>query len=226
MFCPNCGKKYDGSPIQCPSCKKIIPSLDASRQASTPSPQRPGRAASAAGAQEVRFGSVGDRMLALVFDRALIGALALVVVAALVDQRQSNNAPLPSGFVAGLGGALILVTIVFLYHVIFEAGFGTTVGKAVMGLQVRNESDRNRFVAVIIRNALRVVDGIGLYVVGFLIATFRPRRQRLGDTIGGTVVLDMPMSNAARAAMMVLLIAAIVAAVWVAAAICPGCVPS
>ena len=225
MFCPNCGTKYDGSPIQCPSCKKTIPSIDAARPSSAPSTQRPARVTAVPGVQEVRFGSVGDRMLALIFDRALIAALALVAVAAFVDQRQSSGAPLPSGFVAGLGGALIIVTVVFLYHVVFEAGFGTTLGKAVMGLQVRNESDRNRFVAVIIRNALRVVDGFGLYVVGFLIATFRPRRQRLGDTIGGTVVLDMPMSNAARASMMVLLIAAIVAAIWIAAAICPGCVP-
>lgn len=218
MFCPHCGSKYDGSPIQCPVCKKTIPSLEAQRGAAA-APQRPARGGSA---PTERLGSVGDRMLALLFDRVLIAAFALIAAAAIADQGPTGPA-MPSGVMTGLGAGFALFTIIFLYHVVFEAGFGTTLGKAVMGLQVRNESDRNRFVAVIIRNALRVVDGLGLYLVGFLIATFQPRRQRLGDSVGGTVVLDMPMSNGVRAAMLVLLVAAIAAAIGVAAAICPGC---
>jgi uncharacterized RDD family membrane protein YckC len=169
-----------------------------------------------------RYASVGDRMLALLFDRALIGAFALIVAAAVADQRHELG--VPPALVTGAGAALLLVFVIFLYHFIFEAGFGTTLGKAVMGIQVRYDADRNRFAAVAIRNALRVVDAIGLYLVGFLFATFGRRRQRVGDAVGGTVVLDLQMSAGARAAMLALLLIAIAAAIWIAWAICPTCV--
>ncbi|HUP44297.1 MAG TPA: RDD family protein [Thermoanaerobaculia bacterium] len=220
MFCPHCGVKNDGTPIVCASCRKTIPQADADR---TPQPGRPRPARAAAAASTERYSSVGDRMLALLLDRIVILAFLLIAVAAVADQWRDLQPRLPSAVFSGILGGFIIVLVVFLYHIIFEAGFGTTLGKAVMGLQVRSDGERNRFVAVVIRNALRVIDGLVLYLVGFLLATFTQRRQRFGDAVGGTVVLDMPLSKGARAAMMVLWLALIAVAIGVAAALCPTC---
>jgi uncharacterized RDD family membrane protein YckC len=220
MFCPHCGAKNDGTPIVCSACRKTIPHATASDRAPEPSRARPGRATTTT---NERFSSVGDRMLALLFDRIVIGALLLIAAAALADQWRSLQPRLPSAVFSGILGGFTLLLIGFLYHVIFEAGFGTTLGKAVMGLQVRTDGERGRFVAVVIRNALRVVDGLGLYLVGFLFATFTERRKRFGDSIGGTVVLDSAMSKGARGAMLFLWVALIAVAAGISAALCPTC---
>lgn len=219
MFCPHCGVKNDGTPLQCASCKKSIPPIDGTTRA--PAAAQPRGRPSAS--NSAPLGSVGDRMLALAFDRVVVAALLLIVAAALLDYWRTNAATRPSDVFAGLIGGLVAVTAVFLYHVLFEAGFGTTLGKAVMGLQVQSDGERSRFVAAIIRNALRLVDGLALYLVGFLTANFSRQRQRFGDMVAGTVVLNLPMSKGVRAAMMLLWLALVATAVGIAAAICPEC---
>lgn len=220
MFCPHCGVKNDGTPLQCASCKKSIPPIDAAARVPASGPQRPVRPL----APTESFGSVGDRMLALAFDRVVVAAFLLTGAAAVVDYWKVGS-PRPSDLVTGVLAGVVAVTTVFLYHVIFEAGFGTTLGKAVMGLQVRTDGQRGRFLAAIIRNALRVVDGLALYLVGFLAAAFSRSRQRFGDSVAGTVVLSMPMSKGVRAAMMLLWLALVATGIGIAAAICPDCSP-
>ena len=218
MFCPHCGIKNEGTPLQCISCKKPIPQLDGTRAPAAP-PPRPGRPAPAV----EPLGSVGDRMLALAFDRVVVASFLLIGAAAVNDYWQAGGVNRPTDLVSGVIGGLVAVTAVFLYHVIFEAGFATTIGKAVMGLQVRSDGQHGRFLAAIIRNALRVVDGLGLYLVGFLTAMFSQRRQRFGDIVAGTFVLRLPMSRGVRAAMMLLWLALVATGIGIAAAICPAC---
>ncbi|HET7705701.1 MAG TPA: RDD family protein [Thermoanaerobaculia bacterium] len=221
MFCPHCGVKNDGTPLQCASCKKSIPPIDAAARVPAAAQSRPQRPARPLSPTE-SFSSVGDRMLALAFDRVVVAAFLLIGAAALVDYWKADS-PRPSDLVTGVLAGVVAVTAAFLYHVIFEAGFGTTLGKAVMGLQVRTDGQRGRFLAAIIRNALRIVDGLALYLVGFLTATFSQRRQRFGDAVAGTVVLNMPMSKGVRAAMMLLWLALVATGIGIAAAICPEC---
>jgi hypothetical protein len=94
-----------------------------------------------------------------------------------------------------------------------------------MGLQVRTVGDYNRFAGAALRNLLRIVDSIGLYLVGFLFSTFTLRRQRVGDLVGRTVVMDAAFPRGARAAMMILWIAVIAGAIWMAFMLCPTCRP-
>ncbi len=218
MFCPHCGVKNDGSPIRCSSCKKSIPPLDA--RPATPSQRARPRSDDS---RSDRLGSVGDRMLAILLDRLAIAAILLMAAAWIGDNWSGIQPRLPSLPIAGSIAALSVFVFVFLYHLIFEAAFGTTLGKAVMGLQVANQSERGRFASAALRNILRVVDSLGFYLVGFLTATFTRQRQRIGDLVAGTVVLDLPMAKGARAAMMALLVTVLVSSIWVAYALCPGC---
>jgi uncharacterized RDD family membrane protein YckC len=218
VFCSACGAKNDVGTPQCFVCKKSLPSPDAERL-----PPRP-RPTTVASTAEIQ-GSIGDRMLALVFDRILLAAL-LTIPASLVAGHWSRIQGISSILWRSVEAAAVVLIAIFIYHVAFEASFGLTPGKAIFGLRVRNEVGRSRFAAALIRNAVRFVDVLILYAVGFLIALFSPRRQRLGDHMAGTVVNVVPVHWAARAGILLLWLAAIGGSLWLSAYLCPSCVPS
>jgi len=91
-------------------------------------------------------------------------------------------------WIAGLG----------FYAGIAEARWGQTVGKRLFGIRVRNARGGRILPAqALIRNALRILDfwpvvlfQIELpYLVALLLVALTPRRQRLGDVLGHTIVL-------------------------------------
>jgi uncharacterized RDD family membrane protein YckC len=106
--------------------------------------------------------------------------------------------------VIGAGGALIAalagsftasvaaVTIgwALFYYFACESAAGQTLGKRLLRLRVERAgggtADER---AIAMRTVLRLVDGIGLYLVGLVtMLVSGERRQRLGDLAGGTVV--------------------------------------
>lgn len=217
MFCPYCGAKNEPVGLKCFICGKVLPSLGARAEAPT-APGRPG-----ANVAVVRPGAVGDRMLALGFDRTLLAALGLIALAALGDQLGVVGATTRPGTGMIVGAVSVFTVAVFLYHVILEASLGTTLGKAIMGLQVRNESDRNGFIAAAIRNALRVLDGQALYLVGFLVALFSARGRRIGDMVAQTTVLEQAVPRFARAILLLVWVATLIVSVSIAWSLCPEC---
>ena len=88
-------------------------------------------------------------------------------------------------------GALALITAATLvYFGGLESAWGATVGKRIVGLRVvmtdgRTPTGR----AVLIRTLCRLVDGLLLYAVGAVLVWASPRRQRLGDRWGGTIIV-------------------------------------
>ncbi|PYX26648.1 MAG: hypothetical protein DMG80_21100 [Acidobacteria bacterium] len=78
----------------------------------------------------------------------------------------------------------------FLYLWLLEAIFGATLGKAMVGIRVVQTRERNPFVVLAIRNLLRVVDGLGFYLVGDVITGCSKIHRRLGDICAGTVVIE------------------------------------
>ena len=91
-----------------------------------------------------------------------------------------RNAPL----LAGVG-------LCFAYYVVLEAVCGATLGKLATNPRVVRESDGGRidWSASVIRNLLRLIDGLVLYVVGFIAICVSPKRQRIGDRVAGTIVV-------------------------------------
>ena len=162
-------------------------------------------------------------MVALAMDRLAIAALLLMVGAWIAENWKDIQPRVPSFSAAGAAGAGIVILGVFLYHLVLESAFGMTLGKAVMGLQVVNQSERATVISIALRNLLRIVDSQAIYLIGFLAATFTRQRQRVGDLAAGTVVLDVPMARGARAAMIALWLTVLVSSIWVASALCPSC---
>ena len=80
----------------------------------------------------------------------------------------------------------------WFYGVIFEAGWhGQTPGKYAMQLRVvRLDGSPARLPDVLLRNLLRAVDFLpGLFGLGVLVMALDPKLRRLGDLVGGTVVV-------------------------------------
>jgi uncharacterized RDD family membrane protein YckC len=214
MYCPYCGVNNDRGEGQCFICNKPLPSL------APAAPGKPARVRESVAAP--LYGAVGDRMLALFFDRVVI--LCVVTMATSFAVTRWGNLDLRTPTILYGSGAAVVLTI-FLYHLLFEAAAGTTLGKAIMNLQVRTLGDRGRFAAATLRNLLRIVDALGLYLIGFLFATFTQHRQRVGDLVGKTVVMDASLGRGARAAMMLLWLAVVGTTIWVSTVLCPTCRP-
>jgi uncharacterized RDD family membrane protein YckC len=65
-----------------------------------------------------------------------------------------------------------------------------TVGKRIVGIDVVDEDgDQLGFGAAVMRNILRLVDGLFFYLIGAIFAFSSPRGQRLGDRGAHTLVV-------------------------------------
>ena len=82
-----------------------------------------------------------------------------------------------------------MIIFVFSYC---EFKYGKTPGKFICNNKVIAETDGSSITLkqAMIRNALRLIDGILLYLVGFIIIYIDENRQRLGDLAARTVVID------------------------------------
>jgi uncharacterized RDD family membrane protein YckC len=125
------------------------------------------------------------RVLAAVVDLAIVVAGSVVILFA---------AEALSGERGDVRGALGMVMLgwALYYYFALESGDGQTVGKKLMKLRVVRADGRPAGMREIaVRTVLRVVDGVGAYIVGLIVmlATGQ-RRQRLGDLAAGTIVVD------------------------------------
>ena len=98
-----------------------------------------------------------------------------------------------SGAGFGLEGApaLLWFLIAMAYYVVMEVTSGGTIGKKVMGLKVvmAGGGGAISWQASIIRNLLRIVDGLFFYLVGAIVIWVSKSRQRLGDMAAKTLVV-------------------------------------
>ncbi len=168
-----------------------------------------------------RVARVGDRLFAVVLDTALFAAL-YALAGTWAAARWGGL--LPAGFeVAAPPAAFALAGVAllgFLYYWLLEGLFGATLGKAVAGVKVTDIAGHACGVRrSLVRNLLRLVDGLGLYLVGFLVAAVSRRRQRIGDHFAGTFVVERDGGRLWRGPLAFVWLAAVAAALWGAYAI-------
>lgn len=155
---------------------------------------------------------IGDRLLAVILDTIFLGALfALVGMWAAARWGGVTE----NGFSLEGRAALITITITalvgFLYYWILEGAFGATLGKAIVSVQVRNKNGGPCGMGPsLIRNLLRIVDGIAVYLVGFLVAVFSKLRQRTGDHLAKTIVVEKKSGALARTVVVLLWLTCVV----------------
>jgi uncharacterized RDD family membrane protein YckC len=103
----------------------------------------------------------------------------------------AGTSQISAGFHIGASGALVISALSLGYFFLFEALRGQTIGKRAMGLRVQSAGGGAAGLnAISARTVLRLIDGLVLYLVGALVALVSgSRRRRLGDWLGGTVVV-------------------------------------
>ncbi len=125
---------------------------------------------------QLQYVGVGRRFLALLVDVVVLGIVDGVIALLLRS-------------VPGVESVLLSL-IPVVYILAMEATRGATIGKMVLGLRVvKLDGSPIGWSESIIRNLLRIVDGIGAYLVGAIFIWTSPQRQRLGDRAAKTVVV-------------------------------------
>ena len=130
---------------------------------------------------------VGSRIAAVILDHIIIAVIYAVLAF-----------PLFGAVMAGRGiGAffvpyiVVLWVIPILYFTFFEAYMkGQTPGKMAVKIKVVKVSGEPVDIGEsLIRNILRIIDSIFVYLVGFIILSMSDQKQRLGDMAAGTIVV-------------------------------------
>jgi uncharacterized RDD family membrane protein YckC len=139
-----------------------------------------------------RVARIGDRVVAVCID--FMGMMPVLIFDVLVvgvwtGQYEDGSVSLTGG-PALLAGAISLLLWIS-YHLIGECYFGGTLGKQIMGIQVRSST----YVEVspsqsLTRNIFRLLGWAGGCVVGFLVAALTANHQRVGDRFGRTIVFE------------------------------------
>lgn len=168
-----------------------------------------------------RFARLGDRFIAFVLDTAMLFGLF-----AVVDAWTFMRWGMVAGAELQLTTASLVIAItfnaaiLFLYGWLLEAACGATLGKVVVGIRVVRTTQRGSLSACAVRNILRIVDGLGFYLVGTAVAACSGIRQRIGDICAQTAVIEESFGIAIRAAAIVLWIATLSGAAWAVPRIC------
>ncbi|MFB6162071.1 MAG: RDD family protein [Halococcoides sp.] len=138
---------------------------------------------------------IGARIGAQLIDSIIMVAIIfvpMIVLGALGGLLSAKAGGLLStlGLIVGIVGSL---GYRFLIEGLWE---GYTVGKRIFGIKVVEEDGSECSLgSAIIRNVFEFIDGLFYYLVGFIAIAISDKRQRVGDRIGGTVVVresDMP----------------------------------
>jgi len=168
-----------------------------------------------------RIATLGDRLIAFALDSVfLFGVFAVVDAWAFMRWGIVDGTELKLTLAALLVAESLNTAIFFLYLWLLEASFGATLGKAIVGIRVVQTTERNPLAALAIRNLLRVVDGLGFYLVGAVVAGCSRIHRRLGDICAGTVVIEEHFGYGVKIAALAVWTAVLAGAGWSVPRIC------
>jgi len=132
----------------------------------------------------MQFIGVGRRAVAVIIDMIIFFIVGYII--ALFTGGTTR-----AGFYVEEAPAFLLFLLTLLYYVVLEATLGATLGKMLLGIRVAKvDGSPIGWSASLIRNILRIVDGFLFYLVGAILVWQSPLRQRLGDRVADTVVVQ------------------------------------
>ncbi len=232
MECPHCQSQISSSSKHCKRCGKAIPAgqyLLEEAGVIEPTPGTPTSPTTASASPSTsrrktghyRFARLGDRFIAFALDTALLFGL-FAVADAWVFMRWGwvEGSELQLTTASLLIAITLNATILFLYGWLLEARFGATLGKAMVGIRVVGTRQHGALSAAAMRNVLRIMDGLGLYLVGTAVAVCSDVRQRIGDICAQTAVIEESFGIGIKVTAIVLWIATLVGAGWAVPRIC------
>ncbi len=215
MECPRCKRTIDAKQRRCGWCGvDVLPGQHLLEESGVVVPIRPATSDEDDSAP-ARLASLGDRFLALILDSIVVCAgCALIGLWAFLKWGIVSAGEMRVTAASILIGASLSLLFAFLYVWLLESGLGSTLGKAILGIGVVNNSGRSALAASAIRNLWRLVDGIAFYLVGALVASCSKFRRRIGDLSAGTYVIEGNLSEFMRAAAVLAWLALLGGGAW------------
>lgn len=131
------------------------------------------------------YADIFQRAVATIIDQIIISiAIGILVIAGIVGTAVSIGA-----LFTAIGISYFLWIIYYTY---FEGTSGQTIGKRVMNIRVISaDGGQLTMLQAFVRNVLRIVDYLPtLYILGILLFFVNSERQRIGDMVAGTVVVQ------------------------------------
>lgn len=111
----------------------------------------------------------------------VLSIVAAVIVGVLSALALGSEAGITVGVVLGYAG----------YFIVPEGLYGQTIGKRAAGIVVvSRDGDPITFKQSVVRNVLRIVDGLFSYALGLAVMLLNDDRQRVGDIAAGTIVVQ------------------------------------
>ena len=228
MECPHCHGQISSRTKHCKRCGGAIPSSQyLLEECGLTKPALAATTATAASSPPVRtsgryrFARLGDRFIAFALDLALLfGPFAVVDAWAFMRWGTFDRTELQLTAASLVIATTLNATILFLYGWLLEAACGATLGKILVGIRVVRTTPRGALAACALRNLLRVVDGLGFYLVGTAVAACSEGRQRIGDMCAQTAVIEEQFGIAARVSAIVLWVVTLAGAGWAVPRIC------
>lgn len=227
MECPHCHSQVSNSAKNCKSCGGAIPAgQHLLEECGLADPATTARASSPAPSatrnnRQYRFARLGDRFIAFVLDLALLfGLFAVVDAWTFMRLGTFDGTELQLTTAALVIAVTVNATILFLYGWLLEAACGATLGKILVGIRIVRTTQCGALSACAVRNLLRIVDGLGFYLVGTAVAACSEVRQRIGDICAHTAVIEEKFGMGIRICAVVLWIATLGGAGWAVPRIC------
>lgn len=226
MECPHCHRQTDPYRARCDCCGAVIPPAQHLLEESgvvepTVTESRLTTDLEEEGTDLFRMASLGDRFIAFALDGVfLFGVFAVVDAWAFMRWGMVEGWELKLTTASLLMAQFLNAAILFTYLWLLESSFGATLGKAMVGIRVIRTAERNALAAFAIRNAMRLVDGFGFYLVGAVVAGCSRFRRRLGDICACTVVVEEEFGYAVKVLAAVLWVGVLAGAVWLVPRIC------
>lgn len=130
----------------------------------------------------------GRRVISTIVDGLILGVV-FAVLSMLFGETSASGGSVNASL--GTLGTLLLTVLSFAYFILMEGYMGQTVGKMVAGIKVVREGtgEAPGLGKAAIRTVLRVIDGLFIYLVAFIVVQISGKNQRLGDMAAGTLVV-------------------------------------
>jgi uncharacterized RDD family membrane protein YckC len=127
---------------------------------------------------------LGLRAVATIIDTVLLFVAGYVIAV-------FTGGTTEGGFRLTGAPAFLWLFAALVYYIVLEALSGATLGKRLVGIRVvRLEGDAPLdWQASIVRNVLRLVDGLFFYLVAAVAVIASKEKQRIGDIVAKTVVV-------------------------------------
>lgn len=141
------------------------------------------------------YASAGSRIVAIIIDMIILWVIMAVLAIPLgLGTAMSSMTGMMGGFDMALIGLMasymVLGAVINLgYFTYLEGNTGQTLGKKLLNIKVVKEKGQMTYVDAFVRTLLRIIDGIALYLIGFIVVIASEKKQRIGDMAAGTIVV-------------------------------------